>query len=135
MASHQDIIAFKARFSALASVKTPDIAAAIDLADGFLDASKWDPSDFLIARLLLAAHLTAMEQQAIANNTIDGTGMSDLFVNTVKFGERTVSFAQRQAFSKLGAGMAPGEEMLLRTQYGELFLQLRFRNVPAVAII
>jgi hypothetical protein len=135
VATVEDIIAFKARFSEFAKLSDPPIAAVLNTADVYLDDVMWSPRDFPLARMLWAAHLLTLQQTVAANSTIDGTGMSDLFVRSIRFGDRTVTFEQRQSFMSAQAGMEPGEILLSSTTYGQLFLQLRSRNIIPVTIV
>ena len=135
MANIKDIAAFRAKFSAFADLDDTPIAAVLNTADVYLDPAKWSGRDFATARMYWAAHMLSLQQQNLANSTIDGTGLSDLYVKSIRFGERLVTFQQRQSFEQAEAGMGPGEIMLTATPYGQFYLQLRSRNIITVAII
>lgn len=136
MASASDIIVLRARFPQFATVADPDIANAYDQADVFLDEAVWIPRDWPLARLYWAAHMLTLYQQfttAAATET-GGTGSTDLYVKTVRYGEKLVSYAERMAGADtMVAG--PGEALLATTIPGQLFLQLRTRNIFAIAVV
>jgi Protein of unknown function (DUF4054) len=135
VASAPDIAMFRAKFSELSSVSDADIASCINSVDVMTDASMWpSKTDYTLARMLLAAHLVILQQQQLSNATIDGTGLSDLFVRQVRFGERAIAFAQRK-FPTGSRDTAPGEAMLEYTYYGEQFLMLRARNIIGIVVI
>jgi hypothetical protein len=136
-ATAQDIAAFRSRFVSLASVDDASVAGMFDVVDVQIGSgSNWpSQADFQLARLALCAHLTVMEQMQISTTALGGIGMSDVFVRTVRFGERLVGFAQRKAFENLEQSAGPGETLLSSTIYGELFILLRDRNITAVAIV
>lgn len=140
MATPKDLFLFRGKFTEFATTNDGDIAAVLNTADMFLDPVAWgtDPasvSDFNLARMYWSAHWLSLVQQQVANATIDGTGMSDLFVRQISIGERRVAFQQRKSFEKIEEAAGPGEAMLSNTIYGQMYLQLRARNFPLVAIV
>jgi hypothetical protein len=135
MATATDIFAFRARFPEFASVKDADIAMVFNTADVYLDSNQWSVRDFSLARLYWVAHMLILQQEQGTNTDLGGAGTADLFLRQVRIGERNVSFGQRQFAKGAAAGGGPGEEMLSYTQYGQLFLQLRARNIIAIAVV
>src|ERR1017187_7677877 len=136
MATAQDIASLRGRFFELLSVPDSDVASNLNMADIYIgDSSMWaSQTDFALARLLLAAHFCILQQQTVSNATIDGTGLSDLFVRQVRFGERAIAFAQRK-FPQGSRDTAPGEAQLEYTYAGEQFLMLRARNIIGIVVI
>jgi hypothetical protein len=135
MASSQDIFAFRSRFPEFASVKDADIATVLNTADVYFDYTQWSPTDYPVARMYWVAHMLTLMGEQGTNIDLGGSGTADLFLRTVHIGERTIGFGQRQ-FAKGAASTAgPGEEMLSYTFYGQFFLQLRARNIIAIAVV
>lgn len=135
MAKSADVFAFRAQFPEFSSVKDADIAATLNTADIFLDPNQWSTRDYALARMYWVAHMLTLQQMQGASIELGGTGMADLFLRQIRIGERTVGFGQRQ-FAKGAASTAgPGEEMLSYTYYGQLYLQLRARNIIAIAVV
>jgi hypothetical protein len=145
MSLSQDIIAFKAAYPDFATNSDADIAAVFNTADVFLDPSVWiRPQDFAKARQLWVAHMLTLSRMlgnsmliGGSSTTTSGGGLTDLFVRNIKIGERNVSFDRRQLTStnRTSTGTGPGEDELLLTLYGQLFLQLRQRNFPLVMVL
>jgi hypothetical protein len=137
MATSQDIYAFRGRFPELTATDA-QIAAVLNTADIWLENnSQWSTRDFNLARQYWAAHLMVMQQMQGSGSTseIAGVSLADMYVSSVKIGERTVTFQQRQSLANAEANAGPGETMLSATMYGQLFLQLRARNIIPVAIV
>jgi hypothetical protein len=135
MAKSSDIFAFRAQFPEFTSVSDADIAMIFNTADVYFDASQWSTTDFPLARMYWVAHMLSLMQEQGTSAELGGSGTADLFLRTVRIGERTVGFGQRQ-FAKGAASISgPGEEMLSYTYYGQLFLQLRARNIIPIAIV
>jgi hypothetical protein len=149
MALNQDIIAFKAAYNEFGNHSDADIAAVFNTADVFLDTgSEWvRPQDFAKARQLWVAHWLTLAR-IMGNTMLFGTstssstsgavgGFTDLFVREIHIGERTVSFDRRllTMANRKSTGTGPGEDELLLTIYGQLFLQLRTRNFPLVMVL
>lgn len=135
MAKSADIFAFRSQFPEFSSVKDADIATILNTADIYFDGSQWSADDFGLARMYWAAHMLTLSQMQGASIELGGTGMADLFLRQVRIGERTVGFGQRQFAKAAAAGAGPGEEMLSYTYYGQMFIQLRTRNIMPIAII
>ena len=134
-ATSQDVLIFKARIPEFAATSDADVAAALDEADMWLDASKWNPADFPWARWWLAAHGLKLDQTYATSATGESSGSGEsvgMFVRSISFGERRVQFGERK-FTTSKAGISgPGQELLEETIYGNKFLRLRARNIPAV---
>lgn len=135
MTLQANIFAFRNRFPEFKDVDEPIILNYMDFATTQLDKETWDlENDYERGILLLAAHLVSKHLQLAAQSS-DGSGATDLFVSSIHFGERTVSFGRRgEADSTVGA-LGVGERALDDTMYGQMFLQLRSRNVIPVVLI
>jgi hypothetical protein len=135
MATSADVNAFRAQFIELASATDPQIAAALNTTDVMLGSGvNWpNQNDFAMARKQYTAHLVVMQMMQMANAS-DGTGMADMMVTSIKFGERTISFGQRGSATKMQEN-DPADAMLFQTQQGQLFMQLRDRNIIGVMLI
>lgn len=112
-----------------------DITVALQVADLFVDPKIWDPADLPDGRMFFAAHFLSLKQQQLASVQIGGAGSMDLFIRSVGFGERRVMFGERTAMVKGEVKLGSGEAMLNYTVYGMMYLQLRTRNVPSVAVV
>lgn len=138
MASAKDIYAFRGRFAEL-NATDAQIAAVLNTADIWLEQnSQWSTKDYALARMYWAAHLLVMQKIHGTNlsTSIAGVSLADMYVSNVKIGEREVQFQQRQLVgNKANDGVGIGEIMLASTIYGQLFLQLRSRNIIPVAIV
>ena len=137
MATDQDIIAFRSRFPALIGLVDADISAALDTADISLDVNMWARlTDFNLARQYLAAHWLQLQiLYASSASEAGGIGAADVFVRQISMGERRIAFQQRQAFTKAETALGPGEQLYDTTIYGQRFLELRWRNLPLVAVV
>jgi hypothetical protein len=136
MATAADVNAFRASFIELSMASDPQIAEALNMVDVMLGSGvNWaSPADFALARKLYTAHLLTLQLMQIASDSDGGVGLSDLFVQQIRFGERHVTFGQRQAFNKSEAA-DPSDAILYTTTHGQLFLQLRDRNIIPVMLI
>jgi hypothetical protein len=137
MATAQDMAAFRSKFASLAAIDDASVAGMFDVVDVELGSgSNWvSQADFQLARLALCAHFMIMEQLQVSTATLGGIGMSDVFVRTIRFGERLVGFAQRKAFENIEQTAGPGETLLSSTSYGQLYIRLRDRNIIPIAIV
>jgi Protein of unknown function (DUF4054) len=135
MATAADVHAFRAKFMELSSLSDPQIAAGLNLADVMLGSgSNWQSQrDFAEARMQYAAHQAIMQQMAMSAAG-DGSGLSDLYVQSIRFGERTVTFGRRENVGSDNAASV-GEAMLETTTAGQLFLELRARNIVPVGLV
>lgn len=135
MATGQQIYAFRSQFPEFDQVLEPDIAMSLDIATTWVDAAVWSSSDVDQARKLYAAHLLALKQLQLSASQFSGAGLTDIYVQSIGFGERHVTFGQRTFASSAEKSLGPGEQMLLSTLYGMQYIQLRARNIVPVAII
>jgi len=136
MATSQDVIAFKAQMPAFAQVNDADIAAVLNTAGlVVVNDGTWSPIDYPAALRYYAAWLLSLIQEQAANATITGSGVTDLYVRSIRFGERDVTFAQRTALSNIERTSGPGEALLNVNVWGNMYLQLRYRNVVPVMVI
>lgn len=130
-----NLFAFRNRFAEFKGVDDATILNFMDFALTQLDKETWSiGTDYEKGVLYLTAHLLSkfLQQQA---QGADGSGPTDLFVSSIHFGERSVSFGRRgDSESSLGA-LGVGEKGLDDTLYGQLFLKLRSRNVIPVVIV
>jgi len=137
----RDIVAFKANFQEFKELPDADIAEVFNTADVFLDARVWPSArDFAMARKLWVAHTLLLYRMALASASFTGAGVGmsvDLYLSQIHIGERTVGLGQRRLMTSGGRGYVygPGEEMLNTTIYGEMFIQLRTRNIPNVVLL
>jgi Rod binding domain-containing protein len=136
MATAVDINAFRASFVELAIATDPQIAQAMNMADVMLGSGRnWtSQDDFAMARKLYTAHLLTLQLMQISSDSDGGIGLSDLFVQQIRFGERHISYGQRQAFNKSEAA-DPSDSLLYTTVQGQLFMQLRDRNIIPVMLV
>lgn len=143
MATSQDIIAFKAQMPVFASVRDADVAAVLNTAAFMVpNDGTYDSASYPQALRFYAAWLLDLMQQQEASATLSGDDGSavgsnpiDVFVSGITFGERTVSFQQRNLLNSASKTLGPGEALLNENMWGILYQQLRMRNVPAVMII
>lgn len=133
MATGQQIYAFRSQYPEFDDVAEADIAISIDTASMWVDPQVWTPTDVNLAVQLLAAHFLSLKQQLLSST--QSTGISDLYVQSVAFGERRISFGQRRFEAAAEKMLGPGEQMLLSTFYGMQFIQLRARNIIPIAIV
>lgn len=130
-----DIATFRSMFDVFSGVTDPEITTALNVAHLFVDPLIWDPGDYPDAVMFFAAHFLSLMQQQLASVQIGGAGSMDLFIRSVGFGERRVMFGERTGMVRGEVQLGAGETMLQYTIYGMTYLQLRNRNVPAVAIV
>jgi len=137
MVTAKDLASFRSKFSALATVDDATIAGQFDIVDVEIgNGFNWvSQADFQLARLALCAHFVMLDQQQASDVELGGVGMSDMYVRTIRFGERLTGFAQRKAFETLETMAGPGETLLSSTPYCQLFIRLRARNIIPVAIV
>lgn len=135
MVANSDIFEFRSKYPELTPQGDSMIAATLNTVDVMLDSRTWpNQVDFALARMTLAAHLLTMQRLQVAAFKVGGSGLIDLFVQSIAFGERTVGFGRRTPTSQ-GYKADPGETMLEMTAYGQLFVQLRARNIIPVMIV
>ena len=139
-ATSQDVISFKARYPAFASFLDPDIANAFSLADLFTDPNNWTPSVYAAARQLWVANQLTV-QRMMGGLQVPGalsssiTAVGDLFVRERRFGERAVSYDQRNIFKQIAASAGTADLALSLTIFGIQYMALRDRTFPAVTIV
>jgi hypothetical protein len=135
MASTQSIYQFRSLFPEFDSAVDADIASSLDVSALWLDQTIYTAQDYPMAIMFWAAHYLSLKLQQLASVQFGGTGATDLYINKISFGERRVSFGQRQYEMASEKMLGPGEQMLMSTIYGQQFIQLRARNVVPVAIV
>lgn len=125
----------KAEFADFSTYPDAVVASAINIVDMLLDPSVWpNLVDFANARMMYAAHLITM-QATQAANAQHGVGPLDLFVNNISFGERSVSYGTRANWGTIKGMAGSGEETLPLTLYGQMFLNLRNRNIIPIMVV
>lgn len=119
---------FKARFPEYAPVS--DALVNLVLAEA-IDAvgSTWLERDRAKGQMYLAAHLLAMEGEPSRTTTGQGTGTTGA-VKRRKVGDVETEYAGAGGSS----GASSGASGFLQTQYGRMYLELRRKNFPAVAV-
>jgi hypothetical protein len=134
-ATTQDVFSLKARFGEFSTLPDAALTSAFNVVDMLLDPTVWpNQIDFANARLLYAAHLATIQQMQLANSA-NGIGTADLYMSSITFGERSVAFGRRLNFGEQKGLAGSGEEMLSMTSYGQLFLQLRNRNIIPIMVV
>jgi hypothetical protein len=139
MATDSQIFVFRAKFPELAGANDPDVAEALDTAAVWVDDRIWSVRDFPLALLYWAAHFLTLKLQQLASVQLSGgggTGVTNLFLRSIAFGERRIMFGERKSVASAADKMlGPGEALLNETIYGQLYLALRSRNVIPVAVV
>jgi hypothetical protein len=131
---------FKARFSEFASLGDDLIDILLSEADLFAD-QRWSDADRTVGVLHLAAHAA---QQALLAQAAFGTSGSHtttdddtfLFVKSVRFADREVTFDRRRAAASSSSG--GGSSMhspYSDTSYGQMYLRLRSRNIGGPIVL
>lgn len=126
---------FRSRFSEFTKVSDPDIANALNFSSVWVDPTVWTPADYPQAVLLWAAHYLSLWLLEKASVQFGGTGDSSLYVQSISFGERHVTFGQRSGSQVNENMLGPGEQMLNDTIYGQMYIMLRQRNIIPIRII
>jgi len=137
MATTSDTTALRNRFPEFRLVGDPILAANYNTADMLLGSgSNWvSQTDFQNARLFLAAHLMMLGQMGAFMLGGIGVGGMGLFISQIRFGERVVDFDERALFKVMSGTLGEGEMMFNMTFYGQMFLQLRARNIIPIAVV
>lgn len=140
----------KARFPEFVDVADETIQPFIDAAGIWVDTFMWTETDYYYAIVYLTAHYLALYQRAIFASSTGGTGGTggeviegDLatFVSEIKFEDFDVKFGQDKRQSTSGGSSGGGgvvtssEAIMEASPYGLLFVQLRDRNVPHMAVL
>lgn len=143
MVPSQDVISFKSNLPIFASINDADVAAALNTASVMVpDDGTWMETDYPLALRYYAAWLLSMIQlqswsaslMSMSGSSMAG-GATDLYVSAIRFGERDVSFGRRvPVFSRVST-LGPGEELLSLNIWGQMFQQLRARNIVPVMIV
>lgn len=113
-----------------ADVDPAYIALVIEQAMLFVDES-WSEQDYKWAIIYLVAHLLKVSG---ADEAVTGGAADDptTFVSMIAFGDRRVQF-RKATSGQMEVAVASGDYDT--TRYGGLFLALRRRNFPAIAIV
>lgn len=134
---------FKAFFPEFVAVDDTTIELFLSAATNWV-RDDWPEADWKLAILYLAAHLLIMRPTvAVPGSGVGGGGSTyagdgDTYIKSVKFGDRQVTYDVKKGASSSASGgsvAVRADEFLGMTQYGEIFLQIRRRNVFPVAII
>lgn len=111
------------------------ISLAIMQAQLFVDHS-WSEKDYPWAIVFLVSHLLRVSGAAeAASNSDSGSSTDDTstFLSMIAFGERRVQFRAKPSSKETQLAVASGDYDT--TPYGNMFLQLRRRNFPAIAVV
>lgn len=143
MVPSQDVISFKSNLPIFASINDADVAAALNTASVMVpDDGTWSETDYPLALRYYAAWLLSMIQlqswsaslMSLSGSSMAG-GAADLYVSAIRFGERDVSFGRRVPVLSNRTTLGPGEDLLSLNIWGQMFQQLRYRNVVPVMIV
>ena len=133
--STQLLYQFRSQFPEFDTTKSADIAVALKVASLFVDSNIWTPTDYPQAMMYWAAHFLTLKAMQLAGVATGGVGSADLYVRSIAFGERHIAFGERRSALTAEKMLGPGEQMLLLTMYGEIYLMLRTRNVVPLAVV
>ncbi len=128
---------FRARFAAFDDVEDARVQIYIDdAANIWTDRNLWAPSDWPLAVLYLAAHNLYVSPDNTSSALTGGAVIpADLFVNRIHFGERSLGLMQRAGTANQESMAGPGEGLLATTSYGQMYLQLRARNIIPILTV
>lgn len=135
MATTQQIYQFRSQFSEFDQTADADVANALNAAALWVDPLVWSAKDYPQAVLYWAAHFLSLWLLEKASVSFGGSGDSSLFISSIEFGERRVDFDQRSGYQATENSLGPGEQLLMNTLYGQLYLQLRARNIIPIGIV
>jgi Protein of unknown function (DUF4054) len=139
----------KARFPEFATVVDPIVTTFISAAANEVDPSRWSEKYYKVAIMYLAAHYMWLYQQQLliqanASGGIGGGGGAGSEVQTflnsmswedfqIGFGStRTNSGGTNMSWAQSSGGAIP---LYGKTMYGQLYIELRQRNLPSVVLI
>ena len=134
---------FKAFFPEFVAVEDDTVNLFISAAQNWV-RDDWPEADWRLAILYLAAHLLIMRPTtAVPGSGVGGGGSTyagdgETYIKSVKFGDRAVTYDVKKGASSSeysGSVAVSADTFLGMTQYGEIFLQIRRRNVFLVAVI
>lgn len=140
---------FRAAFPEFANVSDPQVQLYLDIAMQWVD-TYWYSPDAKIAVMFAAAHYLSMHDQA-SGGEITGEGeagggggvvdpeLGKIWVKSVRFRDRQVTYdrvgADSQKASSSGGSVAASDEFWSATNYGQMYLSFRRRNVAHIAVI
>jgi len=109
------------------------ILPVIAFAATFVGQSSWDPVDYRLGIIYLTAHFLSMmpEEDTSSDASAGGVEDANAYIRSVTIGDRTVTFGQRT--SPISSSNSADD--LSSTWYGQMFLLLRNRNAPKVAVV
>lgn len=141
MAIEADVSSFRSRFPEFSAVADGTINTFLEYAKTQIDTVIWSvPDEYALGLLYLTAHHVSKYNQIQANISssaaVSGTGATDLFVQSVSFTDRSISFGRRtgDTDSRVGA-LGVGERGLDDSLYGQMFLSLRSKIVFPIAVV
>ncbi len=111
---------FKMRMPAFSTTDDTEIEFALEEAARFVDDS-WIAGDQILALMYMAAHLLSIESVAA-----DSDGRVVTSEHLGPMGE---------TYASSGGSSAASTEWLMKTSYGERFLEYRRRSRPAVMVV
>ena len=140
---------FRAMFPEFSEVSDPTVQLYLDIGMQWI-APFWYPIDAKLAAMYAAAHYLSLHDNATGGtisggeDELGGGGAVDpevgkIWTKTVRFRDRQVTYervgaaAEKQKSS--GSEAAASAEFWESTPYGQMYLSLRRRNVPHVAVI
>lgn len=142
---------FFARFPEFVDqIDDTEFTALLEYAKLWVDPETWAEQDYAPALIYLVAHYARLSLLAIATNQANAGAAGGVggitetplqtFLSTVTIGDRTVSWrAAPKSAVNVGSGggsdVISADEFLRRSYYGQLFLQLRRRNIFPIAVI
>lgn len=131
---------FRYMFPELAEFDGTLVRQAMLAAQSFADEVEWLPQDYPLALLYMAAHIAIQLKQAAedAAASAASSGVAEgTYVSSVSFGDRTVSFRQMRDWTQQGQqdGASTVMKDLHETFYGQLYVNLRMRNIIPVFVV
>lgn len=133
---------FQRRFPEFAGTDPALIQQQLDDAQIWIDGDLWNSqAEYRLAVLYWTAHYLYLSQWQGVNGGASFTSQSgpseaDLFVRMIRMGDRSVAYGERnKGGANAGAMNSPGEGLLNITLYGQLYIQLRTRNIIPIAIM
>ena len=118
-----------ARFPTFCDVNTDVVQFALDEAGSFVDDSWISEADFQLGKMLYAAHVLTCDGHG---KGLEAKLASAGDFKTYKSGSLTLERASQAAPSGQSDGNAA---WLAKTSYGQRFIALRRRSVPAVMVV
>lgn len=129
------VFSFRSRFPEFKDIVDPSIKIILDLAQRQISKDRWIQIDYEDAVLFWTAHMLQVTQTQATIADINGVAASDLFIRTVRYEGKLISFGERQGVRRAESSSGPGESLLDSTTYGQMFKVLRNRSFPAIMTV